>query len=137
MLLTSLVPEQVSISRGEKKEIEPGKLTDGRPLSILGWRFDTGLGMPTGSEITYKLDPSWRRFVALIGLADGWHAVGPYEILLDGQTHWRTKDPETFDRNTPGRQIDVAIPKGHKTITLKLHGQESYGAWAAAGFLRQ
>ncbi len=137
VLLTSLVPEAVSISRGERKEIEPGKLTDGRPLSILGWRFDTGFGVPTGSEITYKLDPSWRRFVALIGLADGWHAVGPYEILLDGQPHWQTKDPETFDRNSPGQQIDVEIPKGRKTITLRVHGDDSAGAWAAAGFLRE
>ena len=41
----------------------------------------------------------------------------------------------SFGRNTPAEQISVPIPAGHKSITLRLLGSESFGAWAHAGFM--
>jgi hypothetical protein len=117
----------------EPLELLHGKITNGEPLNILSWSFADGFGVPTNSEITYKLDSTWREFVAVLGLADGWNGAGPYQILLDGSLHWSSD--RKFDRNEPGEQISVPIPPGHETITLRLLGDDSHGAWASAGFL--
>jgi hypothetical protein len=130
--LTSLKPQSAQL-RGKSFELERGMASSRVPLNIRGWRFEAGFGAPTGSEITYRLDPAWRQFVAVIGLADGWHGAGPYEILLDDQPHWAS--PAALGRDDPGEQIVVPIPAGHRTITLKLSGRDSIGAWAHAGFL--
>ena len=71
--------------------------------------------------------------VVVVGLADSWQPVGPYEILLDGEPHFQTTAPETFGRNTPGQQLDVPLPPGHATITLRVKGPDSQAAWANAG----
>ena len=136
-MLTSLSPERVLPGgRDPKLTLSAGQLTDGTPLGIRDVRFAQGVGVPTGTEITYRLDPTWTRFVAVIGLASGWQEAGPYEILLDGQPHW--KDPAAkYDRNSPGRQIDVAIPSGHERITLRVGGRASFAAWALAGFRKE
>jgi len=133
--LTSLEPIDAVARGGEKIEIQLGELPDGSPLSVCGYRFPTGFGVRAGASVSYELKPSYRRFVAVLGLADGWKEVGPYEVLLDDEPHWTSTEPRTFGRNTPGLQIDVPIPRGHKTIQLRLQGSESHGAWAAAGFL--
>jgi hypothetical protein len=132
--LESLTAEKIAI-QGKSPPLEAGKLTNGQPLAVRGWPFATGFGAPQGSEITYALDPAWRRFVAVVGLADGSQEIGPYEILLDGQPHWQSKEPAKFGPRTPAWQIDVPIPPDHKTITLRLEGGEGFGAWAAAGFM--
>lgn len=131
--LTSLSPATATHD-GKPLTLTPGKLTSGNALNIHAWEFADGIGVPAGSEITYQLDPSWRRFVALIGLADGRQSAGPYQILLDDQLHWSSE--QEFARNDQGEQISVSIPQGHKTITLRILGKESGGAWAHAGFLK-
>jgi hypothetical protein len=130
--LTSLQPLSAQV-RGRSLELVRGTASQRVPLNIRGWRFEEGFGTPTGSEVSYQLDPSWRQFVAVIGLADGWNAAGPFEILLDGKPHWAT--PAALGREDPGEQVVVPIPTGHQTITLKLSGRDSIGAWAHAGFL--
>ncbi|MBC8874202.1 MAG: NPCBM/NEW2 domain-containing protein [Planctomycetes bacterium] len=132
--LTSLKPTAATY-RGRPVEILAGKLPDGTSLKVLGYPFSTGFGVRVGTSITYELDPSYRRFVAVLGLADGWQAVGPYEILLDDEVFWTSSEPKTFDRNTPGCQLDIPIPEGHKNIQFRLQGRDSSGAWAAAGFM--
>ena len=49
--------------RRSTADVAAGACTDGDPLEIRGWRFDDGYGVPTGSEITYRLEPHWTRFV--------------------------------------------------------------------------
>lgn len=135
VLLTSLKPTS-AIYRGNPVELLSGKLTDDSPLELFGYPFDTGFGVRSGTSITYELDPSHTRFVAVLGLANGWQEVGPYELLLDDEVHWTSSEPRTFGRNTPGCQIDVPIPSGHRTIQLRIQGSgDSSGAWAAAGFM--
>ncbi|MBI5757109.1 MAG: NPCBM/NEW2 domain-containing protein [Planctomycetales bacterium] len=137
VVLTSLFPERVlSGGRELKLTLTAGQLTDGTPLAIRGVRFAQGMGVPTGTEITYRLDPTWTRFVAVIGLASGSQGAGPYEILLDGQSHWKDAAAK-YDRNSTARQIDVAIPAGHERITLRVGGRESFAAWALAGFCKE
>lgn len=135
--ITALKPIKIKSEHDVKLDIQRGKLVDGQPLCVCGYPLDEGFGAPTGSEITYALDPSWGRFVAVIGLADGWQGAGPYQILLDGEPHWSNSPSKAFGRNDPGQQIDVVIPPGHKTITLVIGGRESQGAWAHAGFVRE
>jgi len=132
--LTSLQAEQVRVGeRDAKLMLSPGRLTDGTPLAIRGARFEQGMGVPTGSEITFRLQPGWTRYVAVIGLADGGQSAGPFEILLDGQPHWKDSAAK-YDRTSPGRQIDVPIPARHERITIKVGGRDGFAAWAVAGF---
>jgi hypothetical protein len=130
--LTTLNPTTVL---GPRPDLAPGKIDGGKPLGIRDYPFDEGFGTRCNVALTYELDPTWARFVAVVGLADGWQAVGPYEVLLDGEPHFATTNPPTFGRNTPGRQLDVPVPAGHKTITLRVKGQSSHAAWANAGFM--
>lgn len=135
VLLTSLKPTS-AVCGGKPVELLPGKLPDDSPLKILDYPFDTGFGVRVGTSITYELDRSYTRFVAVLGLANGWQEVGPYEILLDDEVHWTSSEPRAFGRNTPGGQIDVPIPPDHKTIQFRIQGRgDSSGAWAAAGFM--
>lgn len=135
--LASLSPTMHTIKH-ENVRLTDGKMSDGRPLAIRGYPMAAGFAVPVGTEITYQLDPAWQRFVAVIGLSDGWKGAGPYQILLDDaeRPHW-SSGTESFGRNTPAQQIDVPIPAGHKSITLRLLGSESFGAWAHAGFITQ
>jgi hypothetical protein len=122
--------------------IQPGKLTNGKPLTIRGYPFDDGFGILGGDlhKVEVHLDETWRRFVAVVGLADGANEVGPFEIWLDDQLHWPTDEnggeSASFVRHTTGLQIDVEIPPGHKKLTLRLKGRaDSHGGWANVGFL--
>jgi len=133
--LTSLEPVSALTHDGKGIEIQAGKLPDGSPLNVGGYHFPSGFGVRAGAAVCYELKPSYHRFVAVLGLADGWKDIGPYEILLDDEPYWTSSEPRTFGRNTPGLQIDIPIPRGHKTIQFRLQGSESSGAWAAAGFL--
>ena len=69
--LTSLSPISHTIEH-ESVRLADGRMTDGRPLTIRGYPMAAGFAAPVGTQITYRLDPAWRRFVAVIGLSDGW-----------------------------------------------------------------
>ena len=135
--LTSLEPAAVTGGSIDASKLQRGRLTNGKTLNVRDYPFEEGFGTPCNVSLTYPLDMSWRRFVAVVGLADGWQDVGPYEILLDGQPHFQTADPSHFGRGTPGKQLDVEIPRGCNTITLKVNGSDSQAAWANAGFMRE
>jgi hypothetical protein len=135
--LTSLEPAAVTGGGIDASKLRRGMLTNDRELNVRDYPFEEGFGTPCNVSLTYPLDMSWRRFVAVVGLADGWQDVGPYEILLDGEPHFQTADPAHFGRNSPGRQLDVEIPRGCNTITLKVSGSDSQAAWANAGFMRE
>jgi hypothetical protein len=134
--LDLLQPTKIQIGFFNKDRYRPGKLSNGQPLNVRGYPFAQGFGVPGRSELVFPLDPSYRRFVAVVGLCMHSVDVGPFELLLDGEPHW-TSDPAQFGRNTPAAQIDVPIPAGHRTLTLRTSGREGYGAWAQAGFMRR
>lgn len=130
--LNSLKPTRV-VCKNKPLKLLPGKLTNGNALTVHGWQFEDGFGVPALSEITYQLDPTWHRFVAVIGLAEGTQQAGPFQILLDNQLHWSSETSFTVD--DPGKQISIPIPPGHENITLRTLGANSFGAWIHAGFL--
>jgi hypothetical protein len=137
LFLAELKPAETRVA-GQPRELAlvEGKTSLGKPLAIRGCRFERGFAVPVHSELTYELADDYRRFVAVIGLADGWQGAGPYSILLDGEPFWTDAQDDSYGRNSPGQQLDLEIPPGHKTITLRAKGNDSEAAWAQAGFVR-
>lgn len=133
--LGKLTPLHVNLVN-EDDQLRPGKLANGKPLVLRSLPCTAGYGVRAGAEIRYALRPEWHRFVAVVGLTtEGWQGIGPFSLTVDGKSIWQSAEPAQFDRVTEPRQIDVAIPPGGKTITLKIARGESYGAWAYAGFV--
>ena len=141
--LTSLRFLEVQTPSGAQT-LDRGKLSNGKPLAIRGYPYRDGFGILGGGrhKVTVYLDQGWGRFVAVVGLADGAQSVGPYEILLDDQLHWSSgsangKSP-SFGRHQTGLQVNVKIPPGHKTMTLRVQGHaDNYAGLAHAGFLKE
>lgn len=145
--ITSLKPAVLKIKPTKKEygdELKAGQTTDGKPLHIRGFSIEDGYAVPPGaSAITYALDPSWKQFVAVIGLCEGSYGAGPFEIELDDKPVWTTDDPNTrsedgqFDRSAQGRQVVIDIPPGYKTITLRVSKKsKGFAAWGYAGFTK-
>ncbi|MEX2216969.1 MAG: NPCBM/NEW2 domain-containing protein [Phycisphaeraceae bacterium] len=112
---------------------------DAKPIVMKGIEFKDGWALPRGpSEMVYELDPSWKRFVAVIGMVEGSAGAGPFEVLLDDEVVWRTETPSVLGRSQPLWQVNVAIPPGHKTITLRIDkSSPAAGAWADSGFMKK
>lgn len=136
--LSSLKPVEVMYKESDKKPLVAGKTVDGKPLAILGWNYADGFGMPAGeSVIKYALDPAWTKFVAVVGLCDGWQGAGPYEVLLDDEVVWQSQAPPQLGRTDEARQVLVHLPPGHKVLTLRVDKKNQGGAaWADAGFMK-
>ncbi len=86
-----------------------------------------------GTNMTYKLDPTYRRFVAVVASANPYHR-GPFQVYLDGKLIWQS-----------GRHIDakllqqaiVDIPAGSSTISLNVVHDMTSGVWGQAGFMKE
>jgi hypothetical protein len=82
-----------------------------------------GYGLQGGSRVSYALHPSWQRFVAVLGLVDGWADIA-LELRLDDaeEPFWRSPK---IKRGEPAQQVEVAIPKGHR-LTLSMAGHHDH-----------
>jgi hypothetical protein len=103
------------------------------PITFLGQRFANGIGMRSDSHLVYAVDPSYRRFVAVVGCCS--KKAGPFRVLLDKEEVWTTGRLNDTD---PAVQVDVEIPPGagHLTIAVdKAGGAPGIVAWADAGFV--
>lgn len=134
--LESLSPTKTEGNREDMK-FAAGTLTNGEPLLLHAYRLKKGIGVASGVTLHYDLKPDWKRFVAVIGLADGAKSIGPFQVFVDGEIVYESVESEDFGRTDPGEQIDVAIPADAKEMVLKLGGTESYGAWGFSGFLTE
>jgi hypothetical protein len=138
--LSSLAPEK-TVLPVEGATLQNGRLTDGQPLAICGYPFAEGYGVPPNTELKYTLDPSWTRFVAVIGRTGGTgYIIGPFQVVLDEDVLLETGAGGIFDTGRQAVQVDVEIPRGHSTITLKIPmpaatQHAAFGAWAHAGFM--
>lgn len=111
--------------------------TGGRrpPITFLGQRFANGIGMRSDSHLVYAVDPSYRRFVAVVGCCS--KKAGPFRVLLDKEEVWSTGRLNDTD---PAVQIDVEIPPGTRHLTIEVEkagGAPGIVAWADAGFILQ
>ena len=97
-------------------------------------RMTGGLVMPPGvRSVTYKLDNRWKRFVACVGPAGFSNgALGPFQVLVDDNIIWTSK---RFVRLSRAQYVDIPLPNGAKTLTLRVDNEtRNKAAWANAGF---
>jgi hypothetical protein len=145
--IVTLTPRRVAIPVPGAR-LQPGKLSNGRPIRICRYAFKDGYGVPAGSELVYGLDPGWKRFVAVLGMnrdvalppeegREMSYEVGPFRVLLDGEVHWQSSQPETFGLWDRGLQVNIEIPPGHKTIALQASTGHCYAVWACSGFMKE
>ena len=132
------IPPQATELVMEGATLQPGKDVTGQPLQVYHFPYATGLGVPAGSSLSYTLDPAWKRFVAVVGYTGiNWKEVGPYQVFFDDESSWVSSSPIRFGWWSRGTQVDIPIPPGSKTMTLKIAPGEAHGAWAQSGFMTQ
>ena len=166
--LTSLcekVGEVGPNSYAVKKAARFNRSVDGRVLTNRGRKFGHGIGVQAPSELVFPLEPSYKRFVANVGVDDEcmewdnpdglpqwpqWSRPihGPtsyricqilFEVIIDGKTV--TETPPLVNGELAWG-IDVEIPQGAQQITLRVNDAESrftdphgHGDWLDAGFV--
>jgi hypothetical protein len=88
----------------------------GGPLAIRGQVFRKGLGMHSRSELSYKLDGSYRRFEAIVGIDDETAGQGSvtFHVLLDGREVWQSG---TVTGQSAAKRVNVDLA-GAKRLTL-------------------
>ncbi len=96
-------------------------LVDG-PLRAGGDVYQKGLGVISGTSLTWKLDGAYRRFTSRIALDDAGGDEGDviFEVLVDGETRYRSE----VQRRLPPGSVPPRIPwidlAGAKTLTLRV-----------------
>lgn len=133
--LTSLKPIRVIWHPQDKgKRATAAELPKPVTMTMHGVRLSDAYKIVAGMKLSYKVRPSWNRFVAVVGSEDPDHH-GPFTVLLDGKEAWRS-DSEAV---TGGQltQVSVAIPAGTKALSLVPEDNMTTGTWAQAGFLQE
>lgn len=106
----------------------------GEPIRFLGQQFTGGYGMVRNSQLTFAIEPEYRKFVAIAGCS--YQVVGPLQVLIDDKVVWERSVVSSL---TPAEQIEIDIPAGAKTLTLQ-SGPEGpyygYAGWTNAGFVK-
>lgn len=144
--LSSLTPVKYTLP-GHSEMPPLGILKTDVPLTVRSLPVPDGFVFPGKSELIYNLKPEYTHLEMIIGLADGSTAVGTYEIFVDDldEPLWSSKElfdasqgtsqaNGYFSRQSQGASVRVAIPEGHKTITIRSGTQTSIGLLGNAGF---
>ncbi len=139
-------PPDVKISSIPFKDASVGwgalglnRSAEDRQLSIGGKLYESGLGVHARSEIVYALDPSFKRFVASVGVDDETNGNGSvrFEVKADGRTLART--PLMKGRSV--WHINVPMPAGAKELSLIVDDggdgiDYDHADWASCGFMK-
>lgn len=139
--LSDLTPiESRSASR---KKPRNNLSSPGTPLSINGRKYAHGLGMVCPSEVVYKLEPEYTRFVAHVGLDDNMRGRNVARAAF--QVYVRDERQEMLIYSTPllypgeSWPIEVQLPLflGKREIRLACNGSTNWdhADWVNAGFL--
>jgi hypothetical protein len=97
-----------------------GRNVTGGLLSIRGRRFATGLGVSSGTDLTWPLDGEYESFQATIGIDDvaNGHGSVVCEVLVDGASAWKSE-------RLTGQSSAVTLPSlplnGASELTLRTH----------------
>ena len=126
MSLTQLTPVRPAIGgRG----IEINRALTGRPLSIAGQHYESGLGARANLEIEYELKGLFATLSALVGVDDATNnqsAAIEFMVLGDGKELWRSGPMKKSD-SAKAMKIEVA---GVQHLVLRVTGGESQGPQA-------
>jgi hypothetical protein len=110
----------------------------GRALKSGGRNWVKGLGVYSGTSMTYALDGKFTEFRASAGLDDGAGALGGvvFEIVVDGQTKWTSGFVRAASADGRGKPSPVAAPridvKGAKSLTLRVLSGDADDPWPVA-----
>ena len=121
----------------------------GSPLELRGKKYAKGVGVHTPSQLLYRLEPEYHRFVAIAGVDDaimahdyGMHRANHskiiFRILVDG----KIISESPVIRACQTWRFDVPIPAGSAFISLAaMNGgsgnQDNLADWVNAGFIRR
>jgi NPCBM/NEW2 domain len=117
----------------EKSERARGQIAN-EPVRLLGQEFRDGYVLARNSRVEFSLRPEFQKFVAIVGCTA--QVAGPVQVLIDGRVVWERAAIHSL---APAEQIEIAIPRGAKTMTLQSGAEGLYygaAAFAAAGFTR-
>jgi len=117
MSLTMLDPVRPSVGRG----FEINRTLAGRPISIAGQRYETGIGTRANAEIEYDLRGIFETFSALVGVDDATAnqtAAIEFVVLGDGKELWRSGAMKKSDAAKP-LKIDIS---GVHRLMLRITG---------------
>jgi len=111
------------------------------PLRISGKKFDRGVGLASPAEMTYKLEPSYGKFVAVAGLDD--NVKARYSNMAIFRVFVRNSREELLLHESPmlypgeSWPMEVRIPIDCQEIRLEVTGGMGWERvdWADAGFI--
>jgi hypothetical protein len=109
-----------------------------RPLKCAGRAWVKGVGVYSGTSMTWALDGGYREFRASCGVDDGAGALGGvvFEVLVDGQSKWTSGFVRAAAADGRGKPGPIAIPhidvKGAKTLTLRVLSGDADDPWPIA-----
>jgi len=111
----------------------PGEAPAPKPAAhtVHGVELPNSYTVRNGLNMTYKLDASYRRFVAVVGSGNSYHR-GPFQVYLDEKLVWQSGaciDAKRLE------QVIVDIPPSTSTIGLKVKHDMTSGVWGQAGFM--
>jgi hypothetical protein len=127
----------------------------GTPLSIAGNGYTSGIGTCARSDLVYRVEPGYRRFVAVVGVDDAMRDYPQASIIFrvfsdarDGEQAAEAIAGETLLTETGVMRsgeidfIDVPVPDNAKTIRLEADEAGDgidcdHADWASAGFVTQ
>ncbi|MEN8151464.1 MAG: NPCBM/NEW2 domain-containing protein, partial [Planctomycetota bacterium] len=94
-----------------------------RPLRVGGEVYQKGIGVISGTSLTFRLDGKWRLFTSRVAVDDSAGDEGDvvFEVLVDGKSKYRSDTVRrTKEGGTPLRIPPVTV-SGAEKITLRVH----------------
>ncbi|MGZ8844402.1 MAG: NPCBM/NEW2 domain-containing protein [Pyrinomonadaceae bacterium] len=141
-----LLPAEMSLAELEIVRISPGwrqpeldRAYTGKGLSIGGKHYETGVGMPTKSDIEFQLKGNYQTFSALVGIDDEQNNEGGVEFALvgDGRDLWHSDVLKKANGaipvkvNVAGVQRLQLVVKNGANVSGRIHGD-----WVDAKLLK-
>ena len=116
--LSTLTPERISYTPrfDESFPVTYDRSSTSGPLSVHARLHARGIACHPRTELSYRLDGKWNRFVSEVGLADSAPrgATAAFRVTVDGKTRFEKKAVNATDSPVPVR-VDI---KGAKTLRL-------------------
>lgn len=110
----------------------------GRPLVSGGRTWVKGLGVFSGTSMTWDLGGKFTEFRSSAGLDDRAGPLGGvvFEVLVDGQSKWKSPFLRAAGTDARGTASPVTLPridvKGATTLTLRVHSGDADDPWPVA-----
>ncbi len=120
----------------------------GETLRIDRRTFDRGLGVHAPCDVTYRIQPAYRRFVALAGIDENLvriqhgsnlarHPSVVFKVFIDGS---EAASSPVMRMQSPAWRFDVPIPDNARFISLVATdagdgSREDFADWVDAGFV--